>query len=506
MPNIIELNLLSNKSIVATMQGYPLANENSYKIVAGDENATQFTIKSKPTDYENATYFVEMVNAKGYKVKTTQNSEEREEIKSDSFTLPVGMAVEGYGYISISCECDITSTTIKGAVITTDYTKISERGKAYVFTYEKGWQLKVEDTIYKNVSLSTYGIAITNDVEINLKEGDKIIVTTRAKPVFQPLKIKVWNTLPNWKDEISEGGGSGGGVDQELIDQVNANTENIATLTTEKVSKTDYATGDVAGIVRVRGDRGIRINTVGVAQALIELEPASDTDLANRVWYKPITSGILDKAIVVGISTNAITLTEEEKTSALEWLGAVKKVTQANMAYGTTTNYPVSFNPMGYAIPRYSTNNNLKTSTPVDDNDCTPKKYVDDSIAGVNQQNAKMYLHKIVSIQTTESPWGEIRFNLITSNPTPYTKESIINEKVSKMLDGTSFNAYVDLSGSANNYVRKSGVFYYDESRGNHGYMPGTGIFVGMLFGDGSTATLMLDDHHETLTDEVIEL
>ena len=228
MPNIIELNLLSNKSIVATMQGYPLANENSYKIVAGDENATQFTIKSKPTDYENATYFVEMVNAKGYKVKTTQNSEEREEIKADSFTLPVGMAVEGYGYISISCECDITSTTIKGAVITTDYTKIAEKGKAYVFTYEKGWQLKVEDTIYKNVSLSTYGIAITNDVEINLKEGDKIIVTKRAKPVFQPLKIKVWNTLPNWKDEISEGGGSGGGgVDQELLDQVNANTDDI---------------------------------------------------------------------------------------------------------------------------------------------------------------------------------------------------------------------------------------------------------------------------------------
>lgn len=153
----------------------------------------------------------------------------------------------------------------------------------------------------------------------------------------------------------------------------------------DKVSKTDYATGDVAGIVRVRKDRGIAINGAGVSQGLIELVPAIEDEkvkeLTNRAWYKPITAGILDKAIVVGISTNTITLSEEEKTSALEWLGAVKKATQANLIYGTTTNYAVSFKPMGYAIPRYSTKDNLKTSTPVDDNDCTPKKYVDDKIA-----------------------------------------------------------------------------------------------------------------------------
>ena len=76
------------------------------------------------------------------------------------------------------------------------------------------------------------------------------------------------------------------------------------------------------------------------------------------------------------------------------------------------------------------------------------------------------------------------------------------------MLDGTAFNAYVDLGGTATNYVRKSGVFYYDDSNEFHGYMASGiyGIWVGMLFGDGSTATLMLDDHNETLTDEVIEL
>ena len=493
MPNIIELNLLSNKSIVATMQGYPLANENSYKIVAGDENATQFTIKSKPTDYENATYFVEMVNAKGYKVKTTQNSEEREEIKADSFTLPVGMAVEGYGYISISCECDITSTTIKGAVITTDYTKISERGKAYVFTYEKGWQLKVEDTIYKNVSLSTYGIDITNDVEINLKEGDKIIVTTRAKPVFQPLKIKVWNTLPNWKDEISEGGGSGGGASEELVAQVEQNTSDIGTLK----SDTQKHEQDLENIKQ------------------------------NEVLMRPINNVVKD-ALLENTET---ALTNDEKTSVRDWIGAVAKPTSTfhsnrivgivagslNEHYYTLSQNDTSSTPNTIVCYKSSTNGitlpsanegYLTTANPKNPYHCANKDFVEKEIAKVNMQSAKMYLHKIVSIQTTESPWGEIHFNLITSDATPYTTASIISEKVSKMLDGTAFNAYVDLGGTATNYVRKSGVFYYDDSNEFHGYMASGiyGIWVGMLFGDGSTATLMLDDHNETLTDEVIEL
>lgn len=128
MPNIIELNLLENKSIVATMQGYPLANENSYKIIAGEENATTFTIKSLPIEYNTARLTVEMVNSKGYGVAETDINEIYVGVKG--FTLPKGMAVAGYGYILI---------------------------RAYI--------------------------------------GEEVVV-------FQPLKLKVWNTLPNWVNEI----------------------------------------------------------------------------------------------------------------------------------------------------------------------------------------------------------------------------------------------------------------------------------------------------------------
>lgn len=130
MPNVIELNLLENKSIVATMQGIPLANENSYKIIAGEENSTKFIIKSIPNQYANARLTVEMVNAKGYGVAETDINEI--DVGGKGFALPVGMAVAGYGYVSI---------------------------KAYI--------------------------------------GDEVAV-------FQPLKLKVWNTIPQWQDYVDK--------------------------------------------------------------------------------------------------------------------------------------------------------------------------------------------------------------------------------------------------------------------------------------------------------------
>ena len=133
MPNIIELNLLQNKSIVATMQGYPLANENSYKIIAGEENATKFIIKSIPNQYANARLTVEMVNSQGLGIAERELSEiEVDLVSYKGFILPVGMAVAGYGYVSI---------------------------KAYI--------------------------------------GDEVAV-------FQPLKLKVWNTIPQWQDYVDK--------------------------------------------------------------------------------------------------------------------------------------------------------------------------------------------------------------------------------------------------------------------------------------------------------------
>lgn len=132
MPNIIELNLLENRSIVAKMQGIPLANENSYKIIAGEENATIFKVVSIPNQYADKSFTIEMVNAKGYGIEETPIVN----ITNYEFSLPVGMAVAGYSYILFRC-------------------KYTENGKQVVVP-------------------------------------------------FQPLKIKVWNTIPQWQDFVDK--------------------------------------------------------------------------------------------------------------------------------------------------------------------------------------------------------------------------------------------------------------------------------------------------------------
>lgn len=164
----------------------------------------------------------------------------------------------------------------------------------------------------------------------------------------------------------------------------------------EYVKFTDIATGDKAGVVCVRGDRGITIN---VGTGLIETLPATDAELNSRAWYKPITAGVLDKAVKVGITTNTETLTDEEKANACEWLGATRKHPPSQgtlrvwVSNGTTGYWDVvQSNQQSSAngnIAKYQDENAgtneysgyLQTHTPKNPYHCANKKYVDDAVA-----------------------------------------------------------------------------------------------------------------------------
>lgn len=199
MPNIIELNLLDNKSIVAKKQGIPLANENSYKIIAGEENATIFKVVSIPNQYKDKSFTIEMVNAKGYGIAEAPIAD----INNYEFYLPVGMAVAGYSYILFRCK----------------YT-----------------------------------------------ENRKDVVVP-----FQPLKVKVWNTIPEWKEYITnqtnariengylileengvehnlgyvkgEKGDSGDIASQEILDNIEREINDLYLIANETVTGTEEVTG-----------------------------------------------------------------------------------------------------------------------------------------------------------------------------------------------------------------------------------------------------------------------
>jgi hypothetical protein len=92
----------------------------------------------------------------------------------------------------------------------------------------------------------------------------------------------------------------------------------------EYVKFTDYPTASKAGAIKYEGNQyGIYLTADGV----IKTEPATEAEILEKGnVYKPITPKRLPYAVKVGITTNTETLTDEEKASACDWLGAIRSV------------------------------------------------------------------------------------------------------------------------------------------------------------------------------------
>lgn len=84
------------------------------------------------------------------------------------------------------------------------------------------------------------------------------------------------------------------------------------------VKKTDYATSATGGVVRTNSTYGIWSGTNG----LLTIVKATDETISGKTsLYQPIVPASLDYAVKVGLTTNTIALTDEEKAAAQEWLG-----------------------------------------------------------------------------------------------------------------------------------------------------------------------------------------
>lgn len=158
---------------------------------------------------------------------------------------------------------------------------------------------------------------------------------------------------------------------------------------TNYVKFTDYATKEKAGVSKINGF-GLVINGNGV----LEIYQASKFDIDKKEnLYNPITPYMLNYAVKVGITNNTETLTEEEKASACEWLGAVKQhnPTKKNsywlygvqcLADGSIVQgiRQTSATRKVDCIPIYGVNGQLQVGDPSADYHATSKKYVDDSL------------------------------------------------------------------------------------------------------------------------------
>lgn len=102
--------------------------------------------------------------------------------------------------------------------------------------------------------------------------------------------------------------GSGGSLDPSVL--------------ADYVKFTDYAQNGKAGLVDVRNAFGVNCDQ----WARLSIVKAEKTDIDTATDnYKPIVASNYKYAVKVGVTTNTETLTDEEQTSACEWLGAVKE-------------------------------------------------------------------------------------------------------------------------------------------------------------------------------------
>lgn len=121
------------------------------------------------------------------------------------------------------------------------------------------------------------------------------------------------------------------------------------------VKKTDYATKDTYGLVKVSGMYGIGMNDT----AGLYVSSASEGQITAKVNSNvPITPRVLDHAVKTSVTTNTIELTDEEKTSARTWLGAV-----GNEDYATTDKAGVIKTTPSYGLAVSSTTGILYGTT-----------------------------------------------------------------------------------------------------------------------------------------------
>lgn len=296
MPNIINLRLLENKNIIAELNGIPLAQENSYKIIAGEENATQFKIASKPSQYIEARYTVEMVNAQGFGVEET-------DIIQDTFALPKGMAVAGYGFVQI---------------------------KAY--------------------------------------QGEEIVP-------FMTLKVKVWNTLPNWKEHISDGG------DIDLSAYQKKTDNSLETESKEVVGAINEVNSKVG-----QGGSGSQLDVQIDGQSIVK-DGVANIPLAKK----------LDK--VSGETTNH---------------QAYCKLTNGNQHMFALENGPVAG-----TICMRDGNGRLRIEDPVGATDCLNLRYFN------SNKGTKLYIREIELSGESHN----IAFMLITIHNEPYVNNGVLKIK-----------------------------------------------------------------------------
>lgn len=240
-----------------------------------------------PTDSVGTSVFVD-----GQKVKEFNADE-----KFDKSGGVIGGDVSIQGNLSVSG----TTTTKDTETLQVKDNVIVANADGVSLVDDSGFAIKTNETDAYGIMYDPIGDGVkiglggfTEDGIFVYNEGEAQFLATRAD------NIKDGN-LPQWDNDKKQFVDSG---------------EKIG----DYVKNTDYATSSKAGILKFGAGLKAAANGMGVIDRATESMIKDKTDS-----YRPIVSSNLEYAVKVGITTNTKTLTDEEKVSACEWLGALRE-------------------------------------------------------------------------------------------------------------------------------------------------------------------------------------
>lgn len=179
------------------------------------------------------------------------------------------------------------------------------------------------------------------------------------------------------------------GVSDAVIEEINSALElkadktaiptTVASLADagEYVKFTDYAGNSVKGVVDVRAAFGMMTDQWG----RIQIVKATDTEITEKTnEYHPLVSKNVDLIVKTGLTTNALTWSETEKTAARALLDLNNKLDAVTTEYGEAVHriYAIGTTGAQYVIRTTdNTSNEITTKAYVDNADATKVSQVE---------------------------------------------------------------------------------------------------------------------------------
>ena len=137
----------------------------------------------------------------------------------------------------------------------------------------------------------------------------------------EPYNIYIYTGINGWVNNGALQGAKGedGHTPEKGIDYfTDADKQEIATAASEMIGQ---ATDTKQGLVMVNGENGIGVN---IEDGSLYIKSATEAEINGKTHsYNPIVPNNLNYAVKAGLTSNSITLSEAEKTSALNWIGAI---------------------------------------------------------------------------------------------------------------------------------------------------------------------------------------